>query len=152
MLLSTRQLSLHHNFPPHSLNLSAGGKSLERVKTNQAAWCPWAKHVKSIASSCYGTLASLKKIKNVTSFSLKAFGREPCSTSTQLLWHCILSSNTASVKETTVHTILSCKFCDRTLCGQCWFCGQAGVATHAQVLWLAFKVKSKVTIFNVNNS
>lgn len=37
----------------------------------------------------------------------------------------------ASVKATTAHTILSCKFCDSMLCEPCWFCGQAGVALHS---------------------
>ena len=77
MLLSTSQMSSYHSLSLRTMQLSAEGKDLERVKSTKLLGIhlnenlKWVDHVKHLASSCYGTLACLKKIKNFTPYKLR---------------------------------------------------------------------------------
>ena len=68
MMFSTRQMFTRRNLSSFPLLLSAGGKDLERVKNTKLLGVHldenllWDEHVKNLASSCYTTLASLRKI------------------------------------------------------------------------------------------
>lgn len=77
MLFSTPQMSAYHSLGDHTLNLSVNGKPLERVRSTKLLGVyindtlRWDDHVKYLASSCYGVLASLRKIKNFTNYQLR---------------------------------------------------------------------------------
>ena len=77
MLLSTSQMSTYHSLSSRPLQLTTEGKALERVKSTKLLGVHlnetlrWDDHIKHLASSCYGTLASLRKIKNFTTYSLR---------------------------------------------------------------------------------
>lgn len=77
MLLSTSQMSSYHSLSSRTLQLSAEGKNLERVKSTKLLGVHlnenlrWDDHVKHLASSCYATLACLRKIKNFTPYKLR---------------------------------------------------------------------------------
>ena len=77
MLFSTRQMFTRRNLSSFPLLLSVGGKDLERVKNTKLLGVHldenllWDEHVKNLASSCYTTLASLRKIKHFTPCKLR---------------------------------------------------------------------------------
>ena len=77
MVLSTQQMSSHHRLADRALNLTVGGNPLERVEStkllgvNIHSNLKWDEHIKQLATSCYGTLATLKKIKNFTNYKLR---------------------------------------------------------------------------------
>ena len=77
MLYSTSQMSSYHSLSSRTLQLSVQGKDLERVKSAKLLGVHlnenlnWDEHVKHLASSCYGTLACLRKIKNFTPYKLR---------------------------------------------------------------------------------
>ena len=77
MMFSTRQMFTRRNLSSFPLLLSAGGKDLERVKNTKLLGVHldenllWDEHVWNLASSCYSTLARLKKIKHFTSYKLR---------------------------------------------------------------------------------
>ena len=77
MLYSTSQMSSYYFLSSRALPLSVQGKNLERVKSAKLLGVhlsenlKWDEHVKHLASSCYGTLACLRKIKNSTPYKLR---------------------------------------------------------------------------------
>ena len=77
MVLSTQQMSSHHKLADCALNLTVGDNSLERVESrkllgvNIHSNLKWDDHIKHLAASCYGTLATLKKVKNFTNYKLR---------------------------------------------------------------------------------
>ena len=76
MVLSTQQMSSHHKLADCALNLTVGDNSLKRVEStkllgvNIHSNLKWDDHIKHLAASCYGTLATLKKVKNFTNYKL----------------------------------------------------------------------------------
>ena len=72
LMFSTRQMFTRRNLSLFPLLLSAGGKDFERVKNTKLLSVHlnenllWDEHVKNLTSSCYTTLASLRKIKHFT--------------------------------------------------------------------------------------
>jgi hypothetical protein len=80
MLFTTgtvRSMSTYHSLSSRPLQLAVEGKVLERVKSTKLLGAhlkenlKWDVHVKHLASTCYGTLANLRKIKNFTTFTLR---------------------------------------------------------------------------------
>ena len=77
MMFSTRQMFTRRNLSSFPLLLSVGGKDLERVKNTKLLGVHlnenilWDENVKNLASSCYTTLASLRKIKHFTPYKLR---------------------------------------------------------------------------------
>ena len=77
MLFSTPQMSSYHSLAERPIHLSVGDKPLERVHSikllgiQMTDTLKWDDHVKHLASSCYGVLAALRKIKNFTNYHLR---------------------------------------------------------------------------------
>ena len=77
MVLSTQQMSSHYKLAHHALNLTVGCNPIERVESTKLLGVSihsnlkWNQHIKQLASSCYGTLAMLKKIKNFSNYMLR---------------------------------------------------------------------------------
>ena len=78
MVLFTQQTSSHHKLADRALKLTVRDNSLERVESTKFLGVDihsnlkWDNHVKHLAASCYGTLATLKKkIKNFTNYRLR---------------------------------------------------------------------------------
>ena len=77
MLFSTPQMSSYHSLAERPIHLSVGDKPLERVHSikllgvHMTDTLKWDDHVKHLASSCYGVLAALRKIKNFTNYHLR---------------------------------------------------------------------------------
>ena len=77
MLFSTPQMSSYHSLAERPIHLSVGDKPLERVHSikllgvHMIDTLKWNDHVKHLASSCYGVLAALRKIKNFTNYHLR---------------------------------------------------------------------------------
>ena len=77
MVLSTQQMSSHHKLADCALNFTVGDNSLKRVESrkllgvNVDSNLKWDDRIKHLAASCYGTLATLKKVKNFTNYKLR---------------------------------------------------------------------------------
>ena len=77
MLFSTPQMSCYHSLAERPIPLYVGDKPLERVHSikllgvHMTDTLKWDDHVKHLASSCYGVLAALRKIKNFTNYHLR---------------------------------------------------------------------------------
>ena len=77
MLFSTPQMSSYHSLAERPIHLSLGDKPLERVHSikvlgvHMTDTLKWDDHIKHLASSCYGVLAALRKIKNFTNYHLR---------------------------------------------------------------------------------
>ena len=75
MVLSTQQMSSHHKLADCALNFTVGDNSLERVESRKLLGVnsnlKWDDRMKHLAASCYGTLATLKKVKNFTNYKLR---------------------------------------------------------------------------------
>ena len=77
MVLFTQETSSHHKLADRAPNLAVGDNSLERVESTKLLGVDihsnleWDDHIKHLAASCYGTLATLKKIKNFTNYKLR---------------------------------------------------------------------------------
>ena len=77
VVLFTQQTSSHHKLADRAPNLAVGDNSLERVESTKLLGVDihsnleWDDHIKHLAASCYGTLATLKKIKNFTNYKLR---------------------------------------------------------------------------------
>ena len=77
MVLFTQQMSSHHKLADCARNLTVGDNSLKRVEStkllgvNIHSNLKWDDRIKHLAASCYGTLATLKKIKNFTNYRLR---------------------------------------------------------------------------------
>ena len=77
MLFSTPRMSSYHSLAERPIHLFVGDKPLERVHSikllgvHMTDTLKWDDHVKHLASSCYGVLAALRKIKNFTNYHLR---------------------------------------------------------------------------------
>ena len=77
MVLFTQQTSSHHKLADRALKLAVRENSLERVESTKLLGVDihgnlkWDNHIKHLAASCYGTLATPKKIKNFTNYRLR---------------------------------------------------------------------------------
>lgn len=77
MLLSTSQLSKVHNIDDVTLDISVNNITLERVTSNKLLGSHihqhmnWEENVKHTAASCYATITTLKKLKNILPFHTK---------------------------------------------------------------------------------
>ena len=77
MVLSTKQLSRHHNTDDYSPTLKIGQKQIESEKSAKLPsvilhqHLLWEEHVNKVTSSCFGALSILKKFKNMMSQKLK---------------------------------------------------------------------------------
>ena len=77
MLSSTQQMSRTHNLDRPCFTLTTNGKDLERLSTFKLLGTHihqhlhWIDHVNKTISSCYSTLAILRKLKNLAPFSVK---------------------------------------------------------------------------------
>ena len=70
-------MSPYHSLAERPIPLSAGDKPLESVHSTKLLGIHMTntlksdEHVKHLASSCYGVLAALREIKNVTNYHLR---------------------------------------------------------------------------------
>ena len=71
-------MSSSHSLAERPIHLSVGDKPLERVHpiikllgVHMTDTLKWDDHVKHLASSCYGVLAALRKIKKFTNYHLR---------------------------------------------------------------------------------
>ena len=77
MVLSTKQLSRHHNIDDYSPTLKIGQQQNEREKSAKLLGVIldqhllWEEHVNKVTSSCFGALSILKQFKNIMSQKLK---------------------------------------------------------------------------------
>ena len=79
MVLSIQQMSSHHKLADCALNLTVGDNCLKRVESTKLLGVnihvhsnlKWDDRIKHLAASCYGTLATLKKVKNFTNYKLR---------------------------------------------------------------------------------
>ena len=77
ILLSTKQLSRHHNLDVFTSALKIGQQPIEREKSAKLLGVIldqhllWEEHVNNITSSCFGALAIVKKFKNIMTLKLK---------------------------------------------------------------------------------
>ena len=77
MLLSTKQLSRHHNLDNFTPALKIGEQPIEREKSAKLLGAIldqhllWEEHINKITSSCFGALAIVKKFKNIMTLKLK---------------------------------------------------------------------------------
>ncbi|KAL9962520.1 hypothetical protein ACROYT_G031627 [Oculina patagonica] len=75
ILMSTPQLSRCHSLENVNVHVEIGGNTLERVSTSKLLGThlhqhlKWEDNVKAIASSCYATLAMLRKLKHMQMYS-----------------------------------------------------------------------------------
>ena len=84
MLISTRQMSRTHNLRDVTPSLTIKNQLLERVEhfkllgTYLSEDLKWSHHVKELASSCYGVLSTLRKIRSMTpQHTKKVTSRKP---------------------------------------------------------------------------
>ena len=76
-LFKTSQMSSYHSLAERSIHLSVGDKPLKRAHSiklhgvHMTDTLKWDDHVSHLASSCYGVLAALRKIKNFTNYHLR---------------------------------------------------------------------------------
>ena len=81
MLVTTQQMSRTHGLGEITPPLTVKDKTLERVRTFKllGTWLnehlKWSDQVKHLASSCYGVLATLRKIRNFMCGNSKLFSR-----------------------------------------------------------------------------
>ena len=77
MMLSTAQLASSHSLNDASINIEINGTHVEGVKSTKLLGSyihehlKWEENVKNIASSCYSTLATLRKLKNSLPFKIR---------------------------------------------------------------------------------
>ena len=66
-----------HSLQTASVNISCNGESLERVTRTKLLGVhmqeplTWNIHINELATSCYGALAVLKKLRNLAQFRVK---------------------------------------------------------------------------------
>ncbi len=78
MMLSTAQLSSSHSLYDASLDIEINGTPIERVNSTKLLGSyihdehlKWEENVKNVASTCYSTLATLRKLKNSLPFNIR---------------------------------------------------------------------------------
>eukprot|EP00794_Sanderia_malayensis_P004173 gene4173-4727_t len=77
MVISTREMSAKHNLKDFKPQICIKEEKLERTDTCKLLGVhlndnlTWDNHIKTITGSCYGTLAILKKLKNMAPFNLR---------------------------------------------------------------------------------
>ena len=80
MLVITRQMSRVHDLGDYIPPLSLKNKTVDRVDrfkllgTLLSEDLKWTEHVNNVTSSCFGVLAVLRKIKNMTPRNKKVTG------------------------------------------------------------------------------
>ena len=104
MLFSTPQMSVH---------------SIKLLEVHMTDTLKWDDHVKHLASSCYGVLAALRKIKNFTNYHLRKHLVE-CLVLSRLDFNDIIfyPITDCLLKNVTVHPVCGSQFCFWTLCEQ----------------------------------
>ena len=125
MLFSTPQMSSYHSLAERPIHLSVGDKLLERVHSikllgvHMTDTLKWDDHVKHLASSCYGVLAPLRKIKNFTNYHLRKHLVE-CLVLSHLDFNDIIfyPITDCLLKRFTAHPVCGSQFCFWTLCEQ----------------------------------
>ena len=113
MMFSTRQMFTRRNLSSFPLLLSAEGKDLKRVKNTKLLGVHvnenllWDEHVKNLTSSCYATLASLRKIKHFTPYKLRKHLAESLILSRLDYWYIYshVSTSPASLEGTSKHSV-----------------------------------------------
>ena len=77
LLVSTAQMSRVHSLRNKEIHLNLGTKVIERVETAKllgvhfTEFLDWSEHIRHLLSSCYATLSTLRKIKNVTPYNIR---------------------------------------------------------------------------------
>ena len=125
MLFSTPQMSSYHSLAERPIHLSVGDKPLESVhsikllEVHMTDTLKWDDHVKHLASSCYGVLAALSKIKNFTNYHLSKHLVE-CLVLSRLDFNDIIfyPITDCLLKKVTAHPVCGSQFCFWTLCEQ----------------------------------
>jgi len=79
MLITTKQMSSKHSLDSVTLGLSISGVNLEREAVSTLLGVhldsnlKWDSHINNLLKSCYGTLRTLRKLKNFTDFKLRKY-------------------------------------------------------------------------------
>ena len=108
VLLSTKQMSSHHKFVDGTLNLTVGGNPLERDESTKKLGVhihsnlKWVEYIKQLAICYYGSLATLKKMKNFTNYKLRKHAES-------------LVLSRLDFKAS-AYSVFRCLFCYRSLC------------------------------------
>ena len=77
MVISTKQMSTAHSLDHFKPDLSINGITIERVSsmkllgTHIDQHLCWEENIKQVLSSCYATLATLRKLKNILPFNMR---------------------------------------------------------------------------------
>jgi hypothetical protein len=77
MLVSTHQMARAHDLGDRTFSNKCGDKFLERIKCKNLLGIylnehlSWSSHIDYLLTSCYGILAVLKKLKNLTPFHVR---------------------------------------------------------------------------------
>ena len=126
MVLSTQQMSSHHKLADCALNLTVGDNSLKRVEStkllgvNIHSNLKWDDRIKHLAASCYGTLATLKKVKNFTNYKLRKHLAESLVLSrldfSDIVFY-PLSENL--LKKLLAYSVFRCQLCHGSPCELC---------------------------------
>ena len=126
MVLSTQQMSSHHKLADCALNLTVGDNSLKRVEStkllgvNIHSNLKWDDRIKHLAASCYGTLATLKKVKNFTNYKLRKHLTESLVLSrldfSDIVFY-PLGENL--LKKLLAYSVFRCQLCHGSLCELC---------------------------------
>ena len=126
MVLSTQQMSSHHKLADCALNLTVGDNSLKRVEStkllgvNIHSNLKWDDRIKHLAASCYGTLATLKKVKNFTNYKLRKHLAESLVLSrldfSDIVFY-LLNENL--LKKLLAYSVFRCQLCHGSLCELC---------------------------------
>ena len=126
MVLSTQQMSSHHKLADCALNLTVGDNSLKRVEStkflevNIHSNLKWDDRIKHLAASCYGTLATLKKVKNFTNYKLRKHLTESLVLSrldfSDIVFY-PLSENL--LKKLLAYSVFRCQLCHGSPCELC---------------------------------
>ena len=76
LLISTAQMSRIHSLCNKEIHLNLEANVIERVESAKllgvhfTELLDWSEHVRNLLSSCYATLSTLRKIKNVTLYNI----------------------------------------------------------------------------------
>ena len=77
IVISTKQMSTAHSLDSFKSELSINGTSIERASSTQLLGTStdqhlcWEENIKQVSSSCYATLATLRKLKNILPFNIR---------------------------------------------------------------------------------
>ena len=77
MLISTRQLRVAHSFDKADVDLNVNSNHIDCIDKTKLLGTfidqhlKWDEHVKHLSASCYATLATLRKLKNILPFNIR---------------------------------------------------------------------------------